>query len=105
MKPADNTSVREYNSVEELLNILWNTIRSVGDALQIAREENAMLVTKLAAQERELQQALQVLSRYNSEKQNIPAEDFLDGKKISAQEVHTLRLRIQELIEIVDSHL
>jgi hypothetical protein len=105
MKTTDDTPVSEYHSVEELLNILWNTIRSVGDALKIAREENAILVAKLAAQERELQQTLQVLAHYSSEQQNIPAEDFFDEKKISAQEVHALRLRIQELIEIVDSHL
>ena len=105
MKTADDTSDSQYNSVEELLNTLWNTIRSVGDALQIAREENAMLVVKLTAKERELQQALQSLSQNSRDEQNIAAADFFDGKKLSTEEVNALRLRIQELIEIVDSHL
>ncbi len=105
MKTTEENPAATYNSVEELLNVLWSSIRSVGDALQIAREENAMLIAKLNAQERELQKALQTLSQYEGSPQNIISEIIPDGKQLSPEEVNALRVRIQELIDIVDSHL
>jgi uncharacterized protein (UPF0216 family) len=94
------------NSVETLLNTLWEKIRQAGDAISVLREDNRMLSMKLEEANRELLKArttVEELSQSNAT--TFPLFETNGGKTFDKNEVEKLKEQIKNLLEIVNSHL
>ena len=94
------------NSIEVILQTLWEKVRLAGDAISLLREDNRLLSMKLEETNRELLKARTSLEELQkSGTATFPLFDINGGKTLSKNEVEHLRERVKELIAIVDQHL
>ena len=94
------------NSIEVILQTLWEKVRLAGDTISLLREDNRLLSMKLEETNRELLKARTSLEELQqSGTTTFPLFDLNGGKTLSKNEVEHLRERVKELIAIVDQHL
>jgi len=94
------------NSIESLLNTLWEKIRLAGDTISMLREDNRLLSMKLEEANRELLKARTTLEELQkSQTTTFPLFDVSGGKTFSKDEVERLKERVQELLLKVEQHL
>ena len=94
------------NSIESLLNTLWEKIRLAGDTISMLREDNRLLSMKLEEANRKLLKARTTLEELQqSQTTTFPLFDVSGGKTFSKDEVERLKERVQELLLKVEQHL
>ncbi|MBS4027729.1 MAG: hypothetical protein KGZ58_03735 [Ignavibacteriales bacterium] len=94
------------NSIESLLNTLWEKIRQAGDTISVLREDNRMLSMKLEEANRELLKARTTLEELQqSGTTTFPLFDMNGGKSFSNDEVEKLKTQVKNLLAIVNTHL